>query len=511
MKFITLLLIFAYLSFSLSTFRKSRHKKAKALEREKFYFNYARMTYCDPNSVLVTAKEKFQVIQAFGVTRESKIRHNLIVSYNNKEVIFAFGGPTSEHVAYFQQIYAEDLKTIEELKGLQLNSEFWRVYSGVYRDTLKTFFKHFPHKVERITFVGHSFGGAMAIIAAYDMMTNNFQPKGFNKKNIFIYTWAALKVGPKKFDETFAILLPQEQQFFINNQVDYYNLIPECVFIPILNVWRCYEKYTYLIKEFPMFLSWVINYSPVIYEEIYLEEPDLFQMAKKYTNTPVLNAQGFPNQDGIEYSGNNPPKVFVADDYLEKQANVSEEIQEEEDENNKKKKKKRAESQLDDAENEEEEIDQEEHPSNSNLDNKIVKVLQPEEVDVNEQVEEQVEQQVEEQVEEQPEELEQEKSKKSKEDVEKEENSNEISDNEKEEKKKKKENKIQPTHKLRRTRKNSSFKQNTLYSLINSSEYLSKNCERKELYFECIDLTDYHKQFYNINVETCNFITSSIK
>ena len=296
MKFIKLLkylTILICLSSTILTL-KSLNKRDNVIARNQAqnYLDFARLPYCMKNNSNEGPCPVCQLIEQRGfsvVHVESQMKDNIIftmaVSANQSgEIVISFGGPKTQNVAYLQQIYANGMSHVPELNNLTIETEFWTIYSSFFRNSLLQTLTQLNGNYQKIVFVGHSFGGSIAIISAYDLVHN-----GIIQKSAFgpsVFTFGALKIGTQQLIHTIQsnIHAPIVR---IRRGIDFFTLIPRCVYITHMSVWHCYRNYVSLVRTFPMFASYYMRYSPIIRRQLVVGLPQIVHHAQSYVNKPV--------------------------------------------------------------------------------------------------------------------------------------------------------------------------------------------------------------------------------
>jgi len=278
-----------------------KQSKKSAKKEAKSYILFAKLPYCMELQACTTC----QVIKSSGYetiisekTKSGEATINLVINRNTskKETIISFSGPKSDNLPFIQTIYINGFSD-EASKYLNTPIEkvFWEAYSSIKTKLVKSISEILlKNEDEKIIFVGHSFGGSLAILASYDLKKSNILSK-LNK--IKLITFAALKIGDVNFIKLVHSVIPFGI-IRLRRIYDYYYYIPRCVYIPELDVFHCYTSYVGLIGVWPVFARYLYYYSPVIRTKISMVYPGLFktQMAKARPNIPS-KLKALPNKN----------------------------------------------------------------------------------------------------------------------------------------------------------------------------------------------------------------------
>jgi hypothetical protein len=283
------------------------------------YVNFARLTYCQSQNLSQNSCGVCQELNAKGyriINVQSQVKDNInfnmVVSTNqNNEIVISFGGPRSDNADYFQRIYQSGLINIPELRNMAIEKEFWDVYNGFFRQSLINQFSS-GNQYSKIVFVGHSFGGSLAQLAAFDLVNNNYITRN-PMIGPFIYTYGSLKIGSQGFISSLQSLTGTPL-IRIKRRYDLFTLIPRCVFLPFYKLWHCYRNYVSLVRAFPLFGRYYIGYSPFIRRQLVSQVPSIVKQATQYikqTQTTIrstnnkVTSNNNPNNNQLPNSLNN--------------------------------------------------------------------------------------------------------------------------------------------------------------------------------------------------------------
>jgi hypothetical protein len=295
----------------------TRHDTTQARTQARNYVDFARVAYCVQNGSVNSSCAVCHSLERRGfkiVHVESQIKDNIqftmVVSASQSgEIVISFGGPKAQNVAYLQQIYASGMSQIPELNNLTVENEFWNVYSSFFLQSLHNYLSNLSGQYQKIVFVGHSFGGSLAIISSYDLVQSGIISK--EQSQLLVFTYGALKIGDHQFINT--VQYHTDSPIVrIRKGIDFFTLIPRCVFISHLNVWHCYRNYVYLVRAFPMFAYYYSRYSHFIRNQLVTSLPQIMNNAQSYINKQVIQGGSHHhlNSHGHEEKNNiNKPQV----------------------------------------------------------------------------------------------------------------------------------------------------------------------------------------------------------
>ena len=108
-----------------------------------------------------------------------------------------------------------------DTSSICVETGFYKVYESMYTDiiySIKTFTTEYS--IQDIVFTGHSLGGAIATLFAYEM-------KKQQESNIYLITFGSPRVGNKEFVEDFISISQQNQSFRITHKYDIVPHVPQ--------------------------------------------------------------------------------------------------------------------------------------------------------------------------------------------------------------------------------------------------------------------------------------------
>lgn len=226
-----------------------------------FYVALAKLAYC-PQTVIKKLSCSFcdKLVGYFNyyvhsIKDDLGRRFQFSILYNDlrREVVINFSGPTSEQGEFFNILYTQGFVAPVELKGAHIEVGFWTVYNDFIRPELIT-------KIERLSisnrghynhiFVGHSFGGSIAVLAAYDLFT-----KGIIVSPPIVYTYGQLRIG----DINFVSLINRTLQIIkVVKHNDYFTRYPNCIYFD--GKYGCYDDPNLLATRLPGLDSYFSGY-----------------------------------------------------------------------------------------------------------------------------------------------------------------------------------------------------------------------------------------------------------
>jgi hypothetical protein len=228
------------------------------------YAPFARLAYCERlviKDLSCSFCENFEVEYAtffiHSIVRENDRHFQFIILFSDvkKEIVISFSGPTTEHGNFFTSIYSSGFVSIPELGGIRVETEYWEVYSENIREILAEKLEKIvtSGRNYRIVFIGHSFGGSLATLAAYDMVTQNIVIKTENSPLLF--TYGQLRIGDSEFVEKVNKLV---KVIKILRKDDYVTRMPNCVYIR--GHYRCFKNMSKIAHKIPLIKKYISGY-----------------------------------------------------------------------------------------------------------------------------------------------------------------------------------------------------------------------------------------------------------
>jgi len=225
----------------------------------------------------------------------------------------------------------------EEFKGEKIENAFLRVYKAEFKNQLKESLTKFIGNNEdvqnyKFIFVGHSFGGSLAVLAAFDMLTENVIKANPEINSPLVYSYGQLRIGDDHFVNT---VNSKFKIIRIVKNSDFFPRLPNCVYSPQLKKWRCFRDTFSLYLRFPEYRRYIMQYAG---KESFNEFTTGIQTAYEHTNNlkqsflerisrtlrSKSKARAKSKAKGYYYSTNNPGyKVYSYGSSLENQGSKS--------------------------------------------------------------------------------------------------------------------------------------------------------------------------------------------
>jgi hypothetical protein len=178
---------------------------------------------------------------------------------NGQQLVISFGGPKTEDLIYIQSLYSSGFITIDKNK---VEKGFWDIYTGAMKNDLTARLHNLNYS--ELIFVGHSVGGSMAVLAAYDVAASN---SGLPKPHVYVY--GALTVGDDNFVDHFKNLADVVR---IKKNQDLYAQFPTCLITGIQSS-VCFEDYSTLYSRYPFYRPYLSVAYPYLHGSGYWSSP----------------------------------------------------------------------------------------------------------------------------------------------------------------------------------------------------------------------------------------------
>ena len=159
---------------------------------------------------------------------------------NNKKVLITIAGPSLNNKGYINYIYTTGFRKNKQY-GFKLETEYSRVYFHIIRDKLikkvKEILKTKGKSDYRFDFAGHSIGGSISLLAAYDLIkTGTINQKIHEPK---VYTYGQLRIGDNNFVKSVSKILTN--LFRIVKKDDFIIRVPNCYYNKKGSSWKCLQ------------------------------------------------------------------------------------------------------------------------------------------------------------------------------------------------------------------------------------------------------------------------------
>ncbi len=275
---LTIILCFS-LIFVESKSKKSR-KSSRAMSKTQYwirpliktaksYLSFANLAYCNVDVIRSLScplcsslmDNSYKVLDLHTSKAEGQAyRFVILASENHQEVIVSFSGPKSNEGTFHAGIYTSGWG---KLHGQGVEKAYLRAYSAHYTNALhKSFAKLFSSNAAlqnfKFIFVGHSFGGSIAVLAAYDLIKSNMLQQNPQKESPLVYSYGQLRIGDDKFVESVNQLF---KVIRIVKNTDFMGRLPNCVWSAQVGKWRCFRDTQNLMMRFPEYKRYIMNYS----------------------------------------------------------------------------------------------------------------------------------------------------------------------------------------------------------------------------------------------------------
>lgn len=296
------------------THMKTTYWVRPLIKTSKFYHSFANLAYCPGDVINQLACPLCDSIldNSFEVFKFYKHEHSgyiftfvLLYSTNRNELVIALSGPRSPHPAFYSTIYSRGW---DKLQGdIKVEKTYLDIYGGKFKAKLsKAILKynerfHVNPQDHKYIFVGHSFGGSLAILSAFDMVKEKIIPNVPELDSPLVYSYGSLRIGDCNFvDEA-------NKMFKIVRVVksgDFYPRMPSCSWAPSINKFRCEREFDYndvASNPRPELLNYIQNY--------YGRKGGLSSgLDAAYANSgnPNVSFLERNSQVGWSYSANNP-------------------------------------------------------------------------------------------------------------------------------------------------------------------------------------------------------------
>ena len=233
------------------------------------YVTLARLAYC-PKHYILAKKCTIcpQILKTYitffihSINQNKKRLFQFIILYSDikKEVIITFSGPKTTQASFFNKVYKKGFKKISELGNVKIEKFFWDIYSKYMRKVLiKNVKKVIKSKRGgyKFIFVGHSFGGSFATLAAYDLVQNKIVVSDKKISSPIVYTYGSIRIGDNDFVNKVNSLF---KVIRIVRNDDYVTRVPSCVYDASFHLFRCYRRVSKVVKTYPAFRRYFLVY-----------------------------------------------------------------------------------------------------------------------------------------------------------------------------------------------------------------------------------------------------------
>ena len=225
-----------------------------------FYVSLAKLAYCPQKTIknlscsFCDKLVEYNTYYVHSIKDDLGRRFQLSIIYNDlrAEIVVSFSGPTSEQGEFFNKLYTQGFIAPPELRGVGIETGYWLVYNQFIRPELVSKLQQLKISNRghyRYIFVGHSFGGSLALLSAYDMVT-----KGILIPPV-VYTYGQLRIGDLNFVNAVNKTLQIVKVVKYN---DFLTRIPNCLFIN--GSYKCSQEPSIFFNQMPGLNTYFSNY-----------------------------------------------------------------------------------------------------------------------------------------------------------------------------------------------------------------------------------------------------------
>lgn len=233
------------------------------IKTAKSYLSFANLAYCPPGVINKLAcplcssimDGSYKVVDQ-GTANQNNNVYNfvILVSEAHKEYVLSFSGPKSKDAVFYSAIYQSGFSKIH---GAGVEKAFLTGYSSISQQLHQKVQSLNPNGYS-YKFIGHSFGGSLAVLAAYDLINSNLISATSSKEPIVVYSYGQLRIGDEQFVEKVNSLFKVVR---IVKNSDHMTRLPNCVFSNSINQWRCYRDTYDLYMRYPENRRYLTQYA----------------------------------------------------------------------------------------------------------------------------------------------------------------------------------------------------------------------------------------------------------
>lgn len=238
------------------------------IKSAKSFLSFANLAYCNKDVVNNLAcplcdsllDGSYQVKDVYSGQQEQQIyRYVILISENHKEVVLSFSGPKSSDNQFYSSLYTSGWS---EVQGQKVEKSYAKVYQEVLGHQLENSIKNLlsanpSYSGYKFLFIGHSFGGSMAVLSAFDLVKKNVVPRDPSQNSPLVYSYGLLRIGDDQFVEEVNALF---KVIRINKSSDHMTRLPNCVWSQQVGKWRCYRDTYNLMMRYPEYRQYIMNY-----------------------------------------------------------------------------------------------------------------------------------------------------------------------------------------------------------------------------------------------------------
>lgn len=210
-------IIQALISFAISKKSSAGSKKAWVkpfAANSEGYIAFANLSYCPAEKIKILNCPQCSIITESGFIifsqYKKKINNNeytfvILLSTTKNQVVVAFSGPADAKAEFLVSINKSELQNFGNYEGVKIESQFLNVYLGDFVAELEKSLKNYQtmfkanHHDHQYIFVGHQIGGALATLAAYDMIKKEVIFRNDKLISPIVYSYGGLRIGNAEF------------------------------------------------------------------------------------------------------------------------------------------------------------------------------------------------------------------------------------------------------------------------------------------------------------------------
>lgn len=234
------------------------------------YINIARLSYCPKKLILAKRCEvcpfilnQYKTFFIHSVNQNKKRLFQFLIIYSDKkkEILITFSGPKTTETKFFNKIYKSGFITVKDLgENIRIENYYWEIYSKYIRSVLIIKVKKVLDSKRsdyKVVFTGHSFGGAMASLAAFDLIKKGIIKKNKINESPIIYTYGQMRLGDNSFVLAANNLI---KLIRIVRTDDFVTRVPSCVFDSDTKLFNCYRRVASVVKHYPILKRYFVDY-----------------------------------------------------------------------------------------------------------------------------------------------------------------------------------------------------------------------------------------------------------
>lgn len=230
------------LCFTMESEEKEGYWIHPLIKAGKSYLSFAQVPYCNPeviralacplcSSILDGSYKVRDIIQTTIHKRDFKAV--VLQSHAHKEIVITFGAPRiHEDPAFYSAVYTGGYS---RFKNIHVERIFAHVYTNGLDSRIRKTVANLlnGHRGYNVVLVGHSFGGALAALSAYDLHHSRIIGEHNAPK---VYTYGSLKVGD---NDLVGYLNSRMKVIRIVKNSDLAPVLGNCKYVSYAGKWDC--------------------------------------------------------------------------------------------------------------------------------------------------------------------------------------------------------------------------------------------------------------------------------